>query len=97
MKRQANLPLSHSGLTTLNHYQHALSEQQHLSPVSVRNYLSDLRHFIVRYEQNNTSKNLAFTPQSLTASLLQEYRTYLQTIQQAASHSSNTRKHTLSE
>lgn len=46
MKRQANPPLSSVGELALAQYQHTLCEQEDLSPVSVRNYLSDVRHFM---------------------------------------------------
>ena len=45
MKRQANPQLSASGELTLAQYEQALREQEDLTPASLRNYLSDLRHF----------------------------------------------------
>src|SRR5947209_6304918 len=50
MKRQANPLLSLSGEQALVQYEQALREQEDLTPVSIRNYLSDLRHFMAWYE-----------------------------------------------
>jgi hypothetical protein len=50
MKRQANPQLSASGERALVQYEQALREQEDLTPASIPNYLSDLRHFIAWYE-----------------------------------------------
>src|SRR5438309_1410457 len=46
MKRTAQLALSREGQQVLDHYASALKQGEDLSPVTVRNYLSDLRQFI---------------------------------------------------
>jgi len=44
MKRQANPHLSSPGECALAQYQQTLREREDLTPASVRNYLSDVRH-----------------------------------------------------
>lgn len=46
MKRQANPHLSSSGEFALAQYEQVLSEQEYLTVASVRNYVSDVRHFM---------------------------------------------------
>ena len=49
---------------------------------SIRNYLSDLRHFIAWYETEREEQcHDSFTPQEITTPALTRYRTYLQTVQ----------------
>jgi integrase/recombinase XerC len=87
MKRQANPSLSPVGKLALAQYQHTLCEQEDLSPVSVRNYLSDVRHFMAWYEAREAERasagqeNGGFDPQDVTTPTLTRYRVYLQTIQ----------------
>jgi hypothetical protein len=50
MKRTAHPPLSHTGNEALASYEHWLREREDLALASIRNYLSDLRHFIAWYE-----------------------------------------------
>jgi integrase/recombinase XerD len=85
MKRQANPELSPSGERTLAQYKRVLCEQEDLTVVSVRNYLSDMRHFIAWYEQREgtcatcAQDGSGFHPQAITTPALTRYRTYLQT------------------
>src|SRR2546425_2240941 len=86
MKRQANPPLSTPGEHALTQYEHILREQEDLTVVSVRNYLSDVRHFIAWYEQREAecatdAQGSGFHPQAITTPALIRYRTYLQTVQ----------------
>ena len=81
MKRTAHPPLSHAGLEALASYEHWLREREDLTPASIRNYLSDLRHFIAWYEtEQEAHVHDGFTLQGITTPALTRYRTYLQTI-----------------
>lgn len=46
MKRKAQPRLSEDGQQALNQYGQMLQRLEDLSPVTIRNYLSDLRQFI---------------------------------------------------
>ncbi len=95
MKRQANPQLSSVGELALVQYEQALRGQEDLSPASVRNYLSDVRHFIAWYEARETKQITAtqdgcgFDPQAITTPTLTRYRTYLQKVQRQKSASVN--------
>ncbi|GHO68204.1 tyrosine recombinase XerD [Ktedonobacter sp. SOSP1-52] len=78
MKRQAMPQLSPSGKHALAAYEQILLEQEDLAPASVRNYLSDVRHFIAWYERHMGTEAHIFTPQTITTPALTRYRTYLQ-------------------
>ena len=64
MKRQANPKISSSGAYALAHYEQTLREQEDLTPASVRNYLSDVRHFIAGFVP---SRGQTMKPTSATA------------------------------
>lgn len=82
MKRKAHPPLSHSGHEALTSYEHWLREREDLTQASIRNYLSDLRHFIAWYEtEREVHVHDFFTPQGITTPALTRYRSYLQTVQ----------------
>ena len=82
MKRTAHPPLSHAGLEALALYEHWLREREDLTPASIRNYLSDLRHFIAWYETEREAQAYnCFTPEGISTPALTRYRTYLQTVQ----------------
>jgi integrase/recombinase XerD len=82
MKRTAHPPLSPTGLEALASYEHWLCEREDLAPASIRNYLSDLRHFIAWYEtEREAHVPDGFTPQEITTPSLTRYRAYLQTVQ----------------
>src|SRR6266571_323796 len=82
MKRTAHPPLSPAGLEALASYEHWLREREDLTPASIRNYLSDLRHFMAWFEtEREAQANDCFTPQGITTPALTGYRTYLQTVQ----------------
>jgi hypothetical protein len=50
MKRQANPQLSPAGEEAVAPYEQTLRNREDLMPASIRNYLSDLRHFLAWYE-----------------------------------------------
>ena len=80
MKRTAHPPLLDAGQEALASYERWLREREDLASAFIRNYLSDLRHFIAWYETTQeTSVHDGFTPQSITTPALTRYRTYLQT------------------
>src|SRR5215467_2923523 len=80
MKRTAHPPLSPTGQEALASYEHWSREREDLASASIRNYLSDLRHFIAWYETEREAQvHDSFTPQGNTTSALTRYRTYLQT------------------
>lgn len=87
MKRQANPHLSAAGELALEQYQQALREQEDLNAASIRNYLSDLRHFIAWYEAcvaecaTDALVNSRFDLSAITTPTLTRYRTNLQTVQ----------------
>ena len=81
MKRKAQPMLSEDGQQTLDHYRQVLQQLEDLSPVTTRNYLSDLRQFIAWCEWSwcDGQEGRSFTPQAIAPSLLMRYREYLQT------------------
>jgi integrase/recombinase XerD len=81
MKRQAMPQLSPSGKLALATYEQTLLKQEDLAPASIRNYLSDVRHFIAWYECHTDTEVHIFTPQTITTPVLTRYRAYLQTDQ----------------
>lgn len=81
MKRQAMPQLSSSGERSLAAYEQTLLKQEDLAPASIRNYLSDVRHFIAWYECRKDPQAPIFTPQTITTPALTRYRAYLQTDQ----------------
>jgi integrase/recombinase XerD len=81
MKRKAHPLLSRSGQEALASYEDWLREREDLTAASIRNYLSDLRHFIAWCEtEREAHVHDCFTPQAITTPTLTRYRTYLQTI-----------------
>ena len=80
MKRQAQPEISKEGQHTLDQYEQVLKHLEDLSPVTMRNYLSDLRQFIAWSENYwcERQENCFFTPQAVAPSLLIRYRDYLQ-------------------
>jgi integrase/recombinase XerD len=78
MKRQAMPQLSSSGELASAEYKQALLEQEDLAPASIRNYLSDICHFIAWYEQQMTFEVHSFAPQMITTPALTRYCAYLQ-------------------
>jgi integrase/recombinase XerD len=65
-------------------YEQWLREREDLTQASIRNYLSDLRHFIAWFETEREAYapgEAPFTPQAIATPTLTRYRSYLQTIQ----------------
>lgn len=89
MKRQSNPQISSSGELALAAYEQTLLEQEDLTPASIRNYLSDVRHFMAWYEHHMDTETHVFTPQAITTPALTRYRTYLQRVQRQKPASSN--------
>ncbi|SRR6266567_7216968 len=82
MKRTAHPPLSRSGHEALTLYEKWLREREDLTLASIRNYLSDLRHFTAWYEaEREVQAHDCFTAQGITTPALTRYRTYLQAVQ----------------
>jgi integrase/recombinase XerD len=81
MKREAQPMLSEDGQHALDQYRQVLQHLEDLSPVTTRNYLSDLRQFIAWCECSwrEIQADRFFTPQAVAPTLLIRYREYLQT------------------
>jgi integrase/recombinase XerD len=81
MKRQAQPLLSENGQQALDQYTQVLQQIEDLSPVTIRNYLSDLRQFIAWCEcsWSEEQEDDSFVPQAIAPTLLMRYRDYLQT------------------
>jgi integrase/recombinase XerD len=81
MKRTAQPRLSEGGQQALDQYRQAIQQLEDLSPVTMRNYLSDLRQFVAWCENawSEGQEERSFTPQAVAPSLLVRYREYLQT------------------
>lgn len=80
MKRTAQPLLSEDGRQALDQYRQVL-QQEDLSPVTTRNYLSDLRQFIAWCEDRwrEGQEGRTFSPQAVASPLLIRYREFLQT------------------
>ena len=77
MKRTAHPPLSSVGHEALASYERWLREREDLAAATIRNYLSDLRHFIAWYEterEASVHNEASFTPQGATTPTLTRYR-----------------------
>jgi integrase/recombinase XerD len=84
-KRAKRPDLSETGEQALKQYEQRLCVEEDLTAATIRNYLSDLRHFIAWCEsmwQQGREDNRSFTPEAVTSPTLTHYRTYLQTLQQ---------------
>jgi integrase/recombinase XerC len=78
MRREALPCLSTVGQQAITEYEDSLRSLTDLSPVTLRNYLSDLRQFVAWYESGNSETELDFLPQRVTTPILTGYRRYLQ-------------------
>ena len=80
--RRASQPmLSGSGEQILAQYEHQLRIEEDLAHATIRNYLSDLRHFAAWCEsiwKQGRESEPSFTPEAVTTPTLTDYRTYLQ-------------------
>jgi len=80
-KRAKRPPLSGTGEQVLAQYERRLRTEEDLTAVTIRNYLSDLRHFAVWFEATwklGQEEEPAFTSQRVTTPTITDYRTYLQ-------------------
>jgi integrase/recombinase XerD len=81
MERSAHPSLSPLGQEALASYERWLREREDLAAASIRNYLSDLRHFIAWYEtEREAHVHDSFIPQGITTPALTRYRAYLQIV-----------------
>ncbi len=79
MKPGAMPSLSPSGRQELASYESYLRGQRDFSPVTIRNYLSDLGSFIAWYENKSVrSAQIGFDLEQITTPTLTRYRSYLQ-------------------
>ena len=80
--RRTGLPvLSATGQQALEDYERNLCTEEDLSAVTVRNYLSDLRHFAAWCEsiwKQGQEDERPFTPSAVTTPAITDYRAYLQ-------------------
>ncbi len=88
--KRANTPLlSSSGQGTLTAFGRQLREIENLRPATIRNYVSDVRHFLAwceaRWQEESSqgpsqdTPQAAFAPAAITTPTLTAYRAYLQT------------------
>jgi integrase/recombinase XerC len=80
-KRAQRPTLSGTGEYVLAHYERRLRTEEDLTAVTIRNYLSDLRHFAAWCEciwKQGREEDSPFTPEAVTTPTLTDYRTYLQ-------------------
>ncbi len=82
-KRAKRPTLSGTGEQVLVQYERRLRIEEDLTSVTIRNYLSDLRHFAAWCEfiwKQGREEGLAFTPERVTTPTITDYRTYLQQV-----------------
>jgi integrase/recombinase XerD len=82
-KRAKRPVLSNIGEQVLAQYEQRLRTQEDLTDVTIRNYLSDLRHFAAWCEsiwKQGREEDLPFTPERVTTPTITDYRTYLQQV-----------------
>jgi integrase/recombinase XerD len=80
-KRAKRPALSSTGERVLAQYERQLRTKEDLTAVTIRNYLSDLRHFAAWCEsiwKQGREEDLPFTPARVTTPTITGYRTYLQ-------------------
>jgi integrase/recombinase XerD len=84
IEKRANRPaLSGTGESVLEQYERQLRTEEDLTAATIRNYLSDLRHFAVWCESSwkqEREEEPPFTPEMVTTPTLTDYRTYLQQV-----------------
>lgn len=80
--KRANQPaLSRVGEQILEKYELRLRTEEDLAAATIRNYLSDLRHFATWCEaiwKRGREEEATFTPEAVSTPTLIDYRTYLQ-------------------
>jgi site-specific recombinase XerD len=83
MKRVGQPAISQAGINELNQYRVYLQQSEDVSPVTIRNYLSDLRQFIAWCEaswRDGQEDGHPFVPTSVVTPTLTRYRSYLQNV-----------------
>jgi integrase/recombinase XerC len=83
-KRTKRPALSATGEQALKQYEKRLSIEEDLAIATIRNYLSDLRHFAAWCEsiwKQGREEDLAFAPERVTTPTITDYRVYLQALQ----------------
>ena len=81
--RQVNPAISAAAFEALDQYADYLRNEEDLSPSTVRNYLSDLRHFAAWCEatwEEGQDVGQSFTPSGVSTPTITRYRSYLQTV-----------------
>jgi LuxR family maltose regulon positive regulatory protein len=82
MKRASTPPVSSAGARALAVYEVWMREREDLATASIRNYVSDLSHFIAWYEQwadhPAGDDGMLFSPREITTAVLLRYRDVLQ-------------------
>ncbi len=84
MKRVSRPVLSWTGEQVLAQYEQQLRTEEDLAIATIRNYLSDMRHFAAWCEsiwKYGREEELAFTPERVTTPTITDYRTHLQALQ----------------
>jgi integrase/recombinase XerD len=82
-KRAKRPMLSETGEQVLAGYERRLRTEEDLTAATIRNYLSDLRHFAAWCEsiwQQGREEEPSFTPGAVTTPTLTDYRSYLQQV-----------------
>jgi integrase/recombinase XerD len=80
-KRAKRPALSETGEQVLEQYEQRLHTKEDLTAATIRNYLSDLRHFAVWCEsiwKQGREEEPSFTPEAVTTPTLTDYRSNLQ-------------------
>jgi integrase/recombinase XerD len=81
MRREGHPALSPSGQQLLDRFEQQLRTQEDLTAATIRNYLSDVRHFAAWYESMGCvacEEEPAFRVEAITTPTITDYRTYLQ-------------------
>ncbi|MBF6613865.1 MAG: tyrosine-type recombinase/integrase [Chloroflexi bacterium] len=81
--RPVNPSVSTAGQDALDQYGYYLTNEEDLSGATVRNYLSDLRHFVAWCEatwEEGQDIGQSFTPPGVSTPTITRYRSYLQTV-----------------
>ncbi len=82
MKRASTPHVSSAGADAMAVYEAWMREREDLATASIRNYVSDLSHFIAWYEQRASQTagddGVLFSPREITTAVLLRYRDLLQ-------------------
>src|SRR5262249_12843369 len=82
MKRATPPPVSSAGASALAIYEASMRERENLAAASIRNYVSDVAHFIAWYEWQPSppgrARSVLFSPRNITTPDLIRYRDAMQ-------------------